>query len=84
MVSHVAELADLRIGDRVTYNARTGTNYALRGYHGRTGTVVAINPAHPHFPHFPVEVTFDHLPGAGPRPCHPDELTVIQAGESRG
>ena len=68
----MADLSELKVGDRVTYSARTGTNYALRSCHGRTGTVVAINPAHPHFP---VEVTFDHLPGAGPRPCCPDELT---------
>lgn len=80
-MSPVADQSGLKVGDRVTYNARTGTDYAMRGYHARTGTVVAINPAHPHFP---VEVTFDHLPGAGPRSCHPDELTVIQAGESHG
>ena len=70
-VSPVADISDLKVGARVTYNARTGTNYALRSCHGRTGTVVAINPAH--------LTSRSRSPSTtswrGAAPCHPDELT---------
>jgi len=77
----VADLSELKVGDRVVYSAITGLRCTRSAYHGREGTITEV--IDPDTWDFPILVHFGTNPGEVIA-CHEDELTVIQAGESRG
>lgn len=78
----MADLSELKVGDRVVYNANTGHHHPYRDHHGREGTITEV--IDPDTWDFPIIVHFGTNPLGDIIACHEDELTVVQAGESRG